>query len=85
MPSITVTVGAAVGLHARPATIVAARVDELGTEITLAKPGGAEVNADSALAIMSLGAARGDEVVVTCGDERACRIIADLVASDLDA
>jgi len=85
MPTQTVTVGSAVGLHARPAAIISEKVDELGAEITLAVPGGEPVDAASSLLIMTLGAANGDKVEVTGPDQAAVDTIAALVAQDLDA
>ncbi|MFD4328155.1 HPr family phosphocarrier protein [Nocardioides sp. NPDC058538] len=85
MPTQTVTVGSAVGLHARPAAIISEKVDELGAEITLAAPGGEPVDAASSLLIMTLGAANGDKVEVTGPDQAAVDTIAALVAQDLDA
>ena len=35
MPSTTVTVGSAVGLHARPATIIAEAAAETGQSVTI--------------------------------------------------
>ena len=40
MPSKTVTVGSAVGLHARPAALIAEAVSKSGVPVTLATPGG---------------------------------------------
>jgi len=85
MHTQTVTVGSAVGLHARPAAIISEKVDELGAEITLAIPGGEPVDAASSLLIMTLGAANGDKVEVTGPDQAAVDTIATLVAQDLDA
>ncbi|MGH3352802.1 MAG: HPr family phosphocarrier protein [Nocardioides sp.] len=85
MPTKTVTVGSAVGLHARPAAIISEKVDELGAEITLTVPGGEPVDAASSLLIMTLGAANGDKVEVTGADQAAVDTIATLVAQDLDA
>ncbi|HSS67810.1 MAG TPA: HPr family phosphocarrier protein [Nocardioidaceae bacterium] len=85
MASITVKVGSSVGLHARPAAIISERAGELDADVALAVPGGMEVDAESALMIMTLGASMGDEVIVSSDDEEACKTIADLVASDLDA
>jgi phosphocarrier protein len=84
MPSTTVKVGSAVGLHARPATIIAAKAGELDADVTIATPGGEAVDADSALLLMTLGASYGDEVVVSSDDEAAMQTIADLVVIDLD-
>lgn len=85
MPTTTVTVGSAVGLHARPATIISEKVDELGAEITLCVPGGEPVDASSSLLIMTLGAGNGDKVEVAGPDQAAVDTIAALVAQDLDA
>lgn len=85
MPRITVKVGSSVGLHARPAAIISEKAGELDADVTLAVPGGNEVDAESALLIMTLGASCGDEVTISSDDEEAVKVIAELVASDLDA
>jgi phosphocarrier protein HPr len=84
MPSKTVTVGSAVGLHARPAAIISEAAGDLGSEVTLAVPGGDPVDASSALLIMTLGAAKGDTVEVSGDDQEAVDKIAALVEQDLD-
>ncbi|WP_249523462.1 HPr family phosphocarrier protein [Modestobacter marinus] len=85
MPSKTVTVGTAVGLHARPAALIAEAVSKSGVPVTLATPGGNPVDAGSPLMIMTLGAKQGTEVVVDSDDDAVLDRIADMVASDLDA
>ena len=85
MPSKTVIVGSAVGLHARPAAIISEAAGDLDTDVTLAVPGGEPVDASSALLIMTLGAAKGDTVEVTGTDQGAVDKIAELVEQDLDA
>jgi phosphocarrier protein len=85
MPTQSVVVGSAVGLHARPAAIIAEKAEELGVEVFLAIPGDEPVEADSALMIMTLGAGCGDTVEVSGDDEAAVAAIAALVAQDLDA
>ncbi|MBC9226818.1 HPr family phosphocarrier protein [Aeromicrobium sp. 636] len=85
MPSKTVTVGSAVGLHARPAATIAAAVSESGVPVTLAVAGGDPVDAGSALLIMTLGAGQGAEVTVESDDEATLAKIAALVEADLDA
>lgn len=85
MHTLTVTVGSAVGLHARPAAIIAETAGELGSPVTIGIPGGASVDASSSLLIMTLGAKKGAEVVVSGEDEAAVAKIADLVTQDLDA
>lgn len=85
MPSQTVTVGSSIGLHARPASVIAQAATEAGVPVTLATNGGEPVDAGSALLIMTLGAKCGDRVVVTSDDEAALARIAALVEQDLDA
>jgi phosphocarrier protein len=62
MPSKTVIVGSAVGLHARPAAIISEAVVNAGVPVTLSLDGGDPVDAGSALMIMTLGAANGASV-----------------------
>jgi len=85
MPSKTVTVGSSVGLHARPAALIAEAVTKSGVPVTLATPGGNPIDAGSPLMIMTLGAKHGTDVLVTSDDEAVLTRIADMVASDLDA
>jgi phosphocarrier protein HPr len=85
MPSQTVTVGSRVGLHARPAAVIAEAVGKAGVPVTLNTPGGAPIDAGSPLMIMTLGAKQGAEVVVTTDDAEVLDRIAGLVAQDLDA
>jgi phosphocarrier protein len=85
MSSKTVVVGSAVGLHARPAAIIAEKAGELSSPVTLMVSGGFPVDASSALMIMTLGAKKGDTVEVSSEDEHALTTIAGLVEQDLDA
>ena len=85
MPSKTVTVGSAIGLHARPAAIIAEAVVTAGVPVTLSLDGGEPVDAGSALMIMTLGAAKGAQVTVESDDEAALQAVVDLVEQDLDA
>jgi len=85
MPTKSVVVGSAVGLHARPAAIISEAAGELDAEVTIATPGGEPVDASSALLIMTLGAGPGDTVEVSSDDEQALEQIATLVEKDLDA
>jgi phosphocarrier protein HPr len=85
MPSTTVTVGSTVGLHARPAGLIAEAVTKSGVPVTLATAGGMAVDAGSPLMIMTLGAKHGTEVTVTSDDDAVLAQIADMVASNLDA
>ena len=85
MPSKTVTVGSSIGLHARPAALIAEAANSFGSAVTIATPGGAPVDAGSALLIMTLGAKFGDQVEVSSDDQAAVDKVADLVEQDLDA
>lgn len=85
MPSKTVTVGSAIGLHARPAAIIAEAVVNSGVPVTLSVDGGEPVDAGSALMIMTLGAANGAQVTVASDDADTLATIAGLVEQDLDA
>ena len=85
MPTKSVTVGSAVGLHARPAAVISEAAGELDAEVTLATPGGEPVDAASSLLIMTLGAGHGDTVEVSSDDQSAVDKIAALVEQDLDA
>ena len=85
MHTLTVTVGSAVGLHARPAAIIAEAAGGLGSEVTIGIPGGNAVDASSSLLIMTLGAGKGAIVEVSGEDPAAVEKIAALVVQDLDA
>ena len=85
MPSKTVNVGSSVGLHARPAQLIAEAADELDAEVLIGIPGDEPVDASSSLLIMTLGAGPGDAVEVSSDDQAALDAIAALVEKDLDA
>ncbi|MBU9762285.1 HPr family phosphocarrier protein [Mycobacterium sp. TNTM28] len=85
MPSKTVTVGSTIGLHARPAAVIADAVLNAGVPVSLAVGGAEPVDAGSALMIMTLGAAHGTPVTVACEDADVLATVAGLVAQDLDA
>lgn len=87
MASKTVKVGSSVGLHARPATVIAEAAGEYDDEIliVLASDEDEEADAASSLMIMALGAEQGDEVIVSSDNEEAVDKIAALIESDLDA
>lgn len=87
MASKTVTVGSSVGLHARPAAIIAEAAEAYDDEIVLKLVGGDEdgVDAASSLMIMTLGAEKGAEVIVESDNAEAVEAIAALIAKDLDA
>ena len=82
-----VTIGWAEGLHARPASVFVRAATAVGVPVTINKVGGAPVNAASMLALLGLGAAGGDEVVLTSdaeGADAALDRLAKLVGEGLD-
>ncbi|WP_037362901.1 HPr family phosphocarrier protein [Amycolatopsis orientalis] len=88
MPEKRVTVASKVGLHARPAALVAKAAAAQPVAVRIAKDGGEPVAAGSVLNLMTLAAAFGDEVVISAegdGAEAAVEAVAELVATDLDA
>ena len=87
MPTRTVTVASAVGLHARPAAVLTSAVNDSGLEVTLALGGGEPVDAGSILEVMTLGAKHGDPVTLSADRDGADAVLDRLVAllaSDLD-
>lgn len=88
MASKTIVVGSAVGLHARPATLVAQAAGRYDDEISIRlsdMTAEEAVDAGSSLLIMSLGAEHGDEVILESDNEEALADLAALIESDLDA
>jgi phosphocarrier protein HPr len=85
MPTKSVKVGSAVGLHARPAAIISEAAGDLDSEVTIGIPGDEAVDASSALLLMTLGAGNGDTVEVSGDNEADVDTIAALVEKDLDA
>ncbi len=83
MASKTVIVGSAVGLHARPAALIANAAAAYDDEITLQMEGGSPVDAASPMMIMTLGAERGVEVTVSSENADAVEAIAALIEQDL--
>jgi len=77
MPAKTVIVGSAIGLHARPAAIIAEAVVNAGVPVTISMDGGEPVDAGSALMIMTLGAGNGAEVTVASDDEEALKTVVE--------
>jgi phosphocarrier protein HPr len=87
MPERVVTVGAKVGLHARPAALFVKAVSAQPVAVRIAKPGGDPVDARSILSVLALDARGGDEVVLSAegdGAEAALEALASLVGRDLD-
>jgi phosphocarrier protein HPr len=88
MAQRTVTVGSAVGLHARPASLLVQAAGRQPVPVTIAKAGGSPVDARSILSVLALDARHGDEITLAAdgdGADAAVTELADLVAADLDA
>ncbi|MFC3994933.1 HPr family phosphocarrier protein [Nocardiopsis sediminis] len=65
-----ITVGAEVGLHARPAALFVEAASAAGATVTIAKGDGEPVPAKSILAVMGLDVRHGDEIVISAdGDD----------------
>jgi phosphocarrier protein HPr len=86
-----VAVASTVGLHARPAGLVAQAAAALPTTVRIARVtdgrAGEEVDASSVLALMTLGARYGDEVELSADGadaQAAVDAVAELVGTDLD-
>ena len=86
MISRTVTIASSVGLHARPAAILAEAVDDSGVDITL-NFNNEEVDATSLLEIMTLDVKHGDEVTLSTDNDNAGAVLnslVELLSRDLD-
>jgi len=84
----TVNVGSRVGLHARPASLFVQAATRQGVPVKIAKPGGEPVDARSILLVLGLDVRGGEDVVLSAdgeGAEQALEVLAELVATDLDA
>lgn len=88
MAEVKATIASKVGLHARPAATFVKAVAEKGIKVTIAKEGGAPVDASSILGVMTLGAGFGDVVTLASGDagcEKGLEELKALLETDLDA
>ena len=91
MAEITAKVGSTVGLHARPAALLAEAAGEYDFEITIAgegEPAEDALDASSVLSLMGLGAEYGHTVVLRAegdGAEEALTSLKDLIETDHDA
>ena len=88
MPTRTVTVGSASGLHARPAKIFVEAAAKAPVKVTIRSGDRKPVPAKSMLSVLALGAKKGTEVILEAegdGAEEALNSLAALLAADLDA
>ena len=82
-----VTIGSKVGLHARPASLFAKAVKDVGVPVQIAKDGKPPVNAASLLNLLTLGAEFGDNVTLYAegeGAEAALDELSAMLGRDLD-
>lgn len=80
-----VTVGAEVGLHARPAAVFVQAAAEAPTDVTVAKGDSDPVDAKSILAVLGLDVRGGEEIVLRAdgdGAEGALERLAEVAAAD---
>ncbi|HEY0215341.1 MAG TPA: HPr family phosphocarrier protein [Cellulomonas sp.] len=87
MPQRLVTIASSSGLHARPAGLFAQAAAATTVPVTIARQGGAPVDAASVLMVMSLALAHGETVELTsidAGAGPALDQLAALLATDLD-
>lgn len=85
MSKKTAVVGSQVGLHARPASVIAEAAGEYDDDILLSVDGEEPIDAASVMLIMTLGAEKGTVVTVESDNEEAVEKIAALIEADLDA
>lgn len=88
MPTTRVTIGSKVGLHARPARLLVEAATATGLPVHIGRTESDTVPATSILAVMALGVAGGEEVVLVAdgaGAEDALARIAELLSKDLDS
>ncbi|MFH5879017.1 HPr family phosphocarrier protein [Arthrobacter sp. NA-172] len=89
MPERTATIASRSGLHARPAAIFAEAAGESPVDVTIAMagtPAEDALDAASILSLMTLGAAKGDVVVLRAeGDGADLDSLVTLLETDLDA
>jgi phosphocarrier protein HPr len=74
-----VIIGSKVGLHARPASLFVQAATAAAVPVTIAKGGGAPVNAKSILSVLALDARGGEEVVIAAEGDGAEAALDELV------
>jgi phosphocarrier protein HPr len=88
MSERTAIIASRTGLHARPAAIFVKAAAEQSVPVSIRVGDGAPVPAASMLAVLSLGAGHGAEVILQAdgpGSEEALDSLAALLTRDLDA
>ena len=77
MNSFEYTITDEIGIHARPAGILAKKAKEYASKITITK-GGKTVEAQKLMAVMSLGVKKGETVTVSAEGEDEEKAAADM-------
>ena len=91
MPERIATIASRSGLHARPAALFAEAAGNAGVDVTISmqgEPAEEALDAASILSLMTLGAAKGDVVVLRAdgdGADQALDALVTLLETDLDA
>ena len=79
MKTFEYTIKDELGIHARPAGILVKAIAKKTSDIKIKKAGDTrEVNAKSIMAVMSLGAKKGNEVIITAEGEDEEEAIAEI-------
>ena len=77
MKSFDNTITDEIGIHARPAGILAKKAKEYASRITITK-GGKPAEAQKLMAVMSLGVKKGETVTVSAEGEDEEKAVADM-------
>ena len=77
MKSFDYTIPDEIGIHARPAGILAKKAKEYASRITITK-GGKTAEAQKLMAVMSLGVKKGETVTVSAEGEDEEKAVADM-------
>ena len=77
MKSFDYTITDEIGIHARPAGILAKKAKEYESRITITK-GGKTAEAQKLMAVMSLGVKKGETVTVSAEGEDEEKAVADM-------
>ena len=84
MKQLVVTIQAEAGLHARPAGVLVKKAGEFASKITIEKAG-KSIDAKRLLAVLSLGAKKGEELTITAegqDEEAAVLAIKEVIESE---
>lgn len=81
MAQASVTITSPMGLHARPAGLIARLAAASDFQISIGKTGSEPVDAASILSIMGLGLSQGDEVLITSPDAAAQTLLDEMATA----